>query len=204
MRVKRLTTWLVLGLAVALAYALRGGGRGRGRRRRAPRRWIVPSPAPRTTPAQVDGGALGRPDVEGELFVEALSDGALDPAGDLDVGLTEPGLGDGEAYGVPDVDPGEPSRAERYGSRRAGLGGGDLYGVHVVPAVDRDLPDSDRSFDDGETWLEHLETTSAELGAEPEHVLDMSDDSDPRGGHHKSATSDTPVADHGSGGPRGL
>ena len=70
--------------------------------------------------------------------------------------------------------------------------------------MDTALPDDDQTHDVGENWLEHLEHTAAELGPEPERVLDMSDESDHAPLHHKSATSDTPVADHGSGGPRGL
>jgi len=81
--------------------------------------------------------------------------------------------------------------------------GGDLYGVHVPRAVDRKLPDDDRAFDDGENWLEALEASAAENGAEPERELDIIDESD-EDGHRSSDLRDIPVADRGSAGPRGL
>jgi hypothetical protein len=79
---------------------------------------------------------------------------------------------------------------------------GDLYGVHTIPAVDRTHLDNDASFDEGQNWLEALETDSVEFGAEPERPLDMSDDLGAPG--HKGDTKDTPVADRGAGGPGGL
>jgi len=180
MRVKRLTTMFVLGLAVALAYATR-------RRRGAPPRRAVPT-GTGVTPAEIDPTTLGRPDETAELFVEAISEWSLDA----------------DAFASDDVSPGENARPDVYDDPRAARGSGDLYGVHVPPAVEHHLPDDDHAQAEGENWLEHLEARSAELGPEPEHVLDMSDDSDSHAGHHKTATSDTPVADHGSGGPRGL
>jgi len=81
--------------------------------------------------------------------------------------------------------------------------GGDLYGVHVPPAVDRRLPDDDQAYDDGENWLEALEASAAENGAEPERELDIVDDAD-ENGHRSSDLRDIPVADRGSAGPRGL
>jgi hypothetical protein len=175
MRVKRLTTWLVLGIAVALADAAR-------RRRGGLHRRAVPAGV-RGTPAEIDPTLLGRSDEAGEMFVEAIAGWDAEPTADL--GLDEP--------------PG----ADAYGDRGR-RGAGDLYGVHVTPAIDRDLPDDDRAQAEGESWLEHLNATAAEVGPEPEHVLDMLDDSDPHAGHHKRAKDDVPVADHGSGGPRGL
>ena len=196
MRVKRLTTWLVLG--IALAYAARRRGRA-GQRRAVPQAPRVP-----TTPAQIDGTTLCRPDLEGEMFIEAIAEWDLVPDPDLDVAVADP------MAGRVDLDPdtisddlGEPARAGAYGERRA-HGSGDLYGVHVMPGIDTALPDDDQTHDVGESWLEHLEHTAVELGPEPERVLDMADESDHAPRRHKSATSDTPVADHGSGGPRGL
>jgi hypothetical protein len=195
MRVKRLTTWLVLG--IALAYAARRRGRA-GQRRAVPAIPRVP-----TTPAQIDGSTLGRPDMEGEMFVESIA--AWDPDPDLDVGVADPIAGrvDLDPDTISDDSLGEPARPGAYGERRA-HGSGDLYGVHVAPGMDADLPDDDQTHDMGENWLEHLGHTAAELGPEPERVLDMADESDHAPRRHKSATSDTPVADHGSGGPRGL
>jgi len=82
--------------------------------------------------------------------------------------------------------------------------GGDLYGVHVPRAVDRKLPDDDEAFDGGENWLEALEASAAENGAEPEQELEIIDDSDDHDGHHPTDMRDIPVADRGSAGPRGL
>jgi hypothetical protein len=79
---------------------------------------------------------------------------------------------------------------------------GELYGVHTPRAVDRDLRDDDASFDDGQNWLESLETSSVEYGAEPETELDVVDDMD--AAPHPTDTRDTPVADRGSGGPGGV
>lgn len=79
---------------------------------------------------------------------------------------------------------------------------GELYGVHVIPATDTDIPDNDKSYDVGENWIESLETTSAENGPEAEHELDIIDTQDAP--PHPSDTRDTPVADFGSAGPRGV
>ena len=135
MRVKRLTTWLVLGVAVALAYAVR-------RRRGAPHRRAVPA-----TPS-------ARPVGPWDVFVEAF---AQEDAG------------------------AEPLSQD--------------ISVHA---------DDDEAQAEGESWLEHLQASAVELGPEPEHVLDMMDDADPHAGPHETETRDTPVADHGAAGPRGL
>jgi hypothetical protein len=82
---------------------------------------------------------------------------------------------------------------------------GDLYGGHTPPALDPDLPDDDLAAAEGQTWIEALETSAIENGAEPERELDaIVDDEDVWRPPHASRTRDTPVADHGSGGRRGL
>src|SRR6185295_17359374 len=82
---------------------------------------------------------------------------------------------------------------------------GDLYGAHTPRAVDRDHPDDDRAFDNGENWVEALAVSAVENGAEPERELDqIVDDDDLLDPPHRSDTRDTPVADHGAGGRRGL
>jgi len=82
---------------------------------------------------------------------------------------------------------------------------GDLYGAHTPPAQDREHPDDDRAFDQGENWLEALEASAAENGPEPERELDdIVDDEDVLQPPHASDTRDRPVADHGSGGRAGL
>lgn len=176
MRVKRLTTWLVLGIAVALAYAAR-------RRHGARSRRAVPAGAADTSAAECDPDLTVRFGEEDEELFEAISEWD-----DLEVSLGA------------EADPG----LAHYGDDRALLGSGELYGVHVPSAVDRDLPDDDRAQAEGENWLEELEASAGEMGPEPEHELDVIDDSDPHAGHHKTMTGDTPVADHGAAGPRGL
>jgi hypothetical protein len=82
---------------------------------------------------------------------------------------------------------------------------GELYGVHTPPALDRDHPDDDRAFDEGQNWVEALETSAIEYGPEPERTLDdIVDDEDMLSPPHSSDVRDRPVADHGSGGRRGL
>ena len=82
---------------------------------------------------------------------------------------------------------------------------GDLYGVHTPPAVDRDHPDDDRAFQEGQNWVEALETSAVEYGPDPERELDaIIDDEDVLDPPHATATRDRPVADSGSGGRRGL
>jgi hypothetical protein len=82
---------------------------------------------------------------------------------------------------------------------------GDLYGAHTLTAQDREHPDDDRAFDQGENWLEALEASAAENGPEPERGLDeIVDDEDVLQPPHPSDTRDRPVADHGSGGRPGL
>jgi hypothetical protein len=82
---------------------------------------------------------------------------------------------------------------------------GDLYGVHTPVANDRVHPDDDRAFVDGQNWLEALETSAIENGAESERPLDdIVDDEDILRAPHHTSRRDTPVADLGSGGRRGL
>jgi hypothetical protein len=82
---------------------------------------------------------------------------------------------------------------------------GDLYGAHTLTAVDRDHPDDDRAFEQGQNWVEALETSAVENGLEPERELDaIVDDEDILDPPHASAKRDRPVADNGSGGRRGL
>ncbi len=79
---------------------------------------------------------------------------------------------------------------------------GELYGAHVTPALDPEHLDGDASFNEGQNWLEALETDAAEGGPALERELDMSDEQDRP--PHASDTRDTPVADRGAGGPGGL
>ena len=79
---------------------------------------------------------------------------------------------------------------------------GELYGVHTPHAANTDLMDDRTAFDEGQNWIEALETSAAEYGAEPEEELDVVDDMDTA--PHPSDMRDTPVADRGSGGPAGV
>jgi hypothetical protein len=105
-----------------------------------------------------------------------------------------------------EVDPDDMTADERT----AELGDvGELYGVHLPPAQDPERgtgPDLGQyaGSELGETWLETLETDTAEGGPTPEREVDPNDDSDELGGHHSTESGDRPVADKGSGGPGGL
>lgn len=79
---------------------------------------------------------------------------------------------------------------------------GELYGVYTPPAVDNTIPEDRVAFDEGQNWIEALETSAIEYGAEPEHELDVVDEADRP--PHPSDKRDTPVADRGSGGPGGV
>ncbi len=86
--------------------------------------------------------------------------------------------------------------------RNARNGSGELYGIHTPTAVDRDLPDGDASYNQGENWLEALEASAAEHGLEPEQELDIVDDNELA--THSTDTRDRPIADLGAAGPRGM
>ena len=79
---------------------------------------------------------------------------------------------------------------------------GELYGVHTPQAVDRDLPDDRTAMDEGQNWLEALQESAVEFGADPEQELDPVDEQDRP--PHPSDRRDLPVADRGSGGPSGV
>lgn len=82
---------------------------------------------------------------------------------------------------------------------------GDLYGAHTPTAVDREHPDDDRAFDDGQNWIEALETSAVENGPTPEEDLsEIVDDEDVLEPPHASDNRDIPVADRGSAGRGGL
>jgi hypothetical protein len=134
------------------------------------------------------------------LDVDALSQGDVEAAQDLaglEAELDErPGIaGDDE---VIELD----RRVQRDVRERDA---GELYGAHTPAAVDRKHPDDDRAFAEGQNWIEALETSAIENGAEPERTLDdIVDDQDVLRPPHASDTRDRPIADFGSGGRRGL
>jgi hypothetical protein len=148
-------------------------------------------------------------DLSGRPAVSADVDPADAVPADVDLDQIASSIDEVGGMHVEDLDsidevPEEADLAEPPAARRVRLGSGDLYDVHVVNAVDRELPDDERAQNDGENWLEWLEASAAESGPEPERTLDPVDDSDLHAGHHKTDRNDTPVADRGSAGPRGL
>jgi hypothetical protein len=142
--------------------------------------------APQASPRRADAEAAeDLAGLEVELETEAASAAETDD---------EAAERDSEIIpGVPVVEPG------RRGDDA------ELYGAHTPAAADRDHPDDDQAFNDGQNWLEALATSAVESGPEPERDLtDIVDDEDVLAPPHASAARDTPVADHGSGGRRGL
>jgi len=84
----------------------------------------------------------------------------------------------------------------------------DVEAAQDLARVDAEIdqfPDDDRAFDEGQNWVEALETSAVENGPEPELPLDeLVDDEDVYRPPHASDARDLPVADRGSGGVRGL
>lgn len=97
----------------------------------------------------------------------------------------------------------EPSDAA-FDSIDAALVGniGELYGVHTAPAVDLTLTDDRLAMNDGQNWVEALQETVIEYGADSEHEIDpISEIDNPQ---PAGDLGDRPVADRGSGGPGGV
>ncbi len=79
----------------------------------------------------------------------------------------------------------------------------ELYELNEMPGI---LPLEAQSLDDraqahGENWVEALQEQVIEYGTDPEAVLVFIDESE---SGPVSDTLDLPVADRGSGGPRGM
>jgi hypothetical protein len=135
------------------------------------------------------------------LDVDALSTEDIAAAQDLATLEAEPSQTEPEDQPIPLGTADEVIELEPSMRRDAG----DLYGAHTPRAVDRDHPDDDRAYDEGQNWIEALEASAVENGPEPERELDdIVDDEDVLDPPHASATRDRPIADHGSGGRRGL
>ena len=97
--------------------------------------------------------------------------------------------------------PMSPTSSEH--ARARGLrGSGELYGLHFPPAFDHDLPDDAAANAKGESWIEALGASATEHGAAVERQIDIVDEQDLDS--PPTDTRDIPVADRGSGGPRGL
>jgi len=188
MRIRTLAKWLVLGGSVAAV--VRATARRARRARRARDNDLGPDPRDPVQNLQQASELYGAPldvDVQSHADAEAAQDLAM-----LESELDEQSL---------ELD--TPSQTDADAIANAAHDVGELYGVHVPPAVDTTLPDDDRSYSEGANWLEALETSAVENGAEPEREIDIVDDADLED-HHPTDTRDIPVADRGSAGPRGL
>lgn len=185
MRLRHVITPLAVGLAARAIV----------RRRRARRAAARDSFA--NDPRDPVQGLDEASELQGEpLDVDAMSRADVEAADDLaglETELDETAELDGE---VVDALLDEPTRPRDAG---------DLYGAHTPAAVDREHPDDDRAFSQGQNWIEALETDAVEGGPEPERELDdIVDDEDVLDPPHPSDTHDRPIADHGAGGRRGL
>ena len=144
--------------------------------------------------ASLDVDALSSEDIEAAKDLAVLERELDDVALATDVGLIDF-----------DADLADADLGERVDLDLIATDAGDLYGGHTPIAVDRDHPDDDHAQADGSSWLEALETSAIENGAEPERPLDdIVDDEELLRGPHPSIRRDTPVADYGAGGRRGL
>jgi len=141
------------------------------------------------------------------LEVDALSIGDAEAAQDLaglESELDQVASDDADAIELVDVDVAASARDA-----------GDLYGAYVPAAIEPiqsfHPDDSGEAADgqswDGQNWIEALETRVIEDAAAPERALafdDPGDDDDLFRPLHRADRRDTPVADHGSGGRRGV
>lgn len=202
MRLLALMASLVLGTAGAWTIRHR-------RRRRAAARWRASADARHASILDVLPGAMTADptdplqsfDEAAELRGDPLDFDArssVDAEAEQDLAALESEL-DEAAF---DPDPRAPAAFDEIETPRPRQDAGDLYGAHTPPAVDRTHPEDDRAFEEGETWLEALQTDSVEYGAEAEHEIDVTDTADDA--PHPSDTRDVPVADKGSGGMRGV
>lgn len=186
MRLPTVLKLLALGLA-ARAIVRYWRGRKRPQAGGAPRDWFARDPQ---DPVQAFDGVSELQVVPLEVDVQPIGD--MELAG-LESDLTGLAPRDEITVELLDVDVVPQVRDA-----------GDLYGVHTPVAVERSIPDNDKAFDDGQNWFEALETSAIENGAEREIELEIVDDEDVLRPPHRSDTRDTPVADHGSAGRRGL
>ncbi len=194
----KLATWLLVGGAAAYTYSRR---RSPSRQRtvdaptRPAARRVAPDPTPIPDPMQFEDLQADPGDV-----VQGFTDAA-----ELQV---EP-LG-AEAYSADDIAAGDDlaALASEFDGDAVDLAeishdAGELYGLHTPRAMDTALPDDDRAMESGQNWLEALETSAVENGAMPEQPLSLLDEQDEER-HVATASSDRPIADLGSAGPRGM
>jgi len=195
MRLKKVSKWLLLGGGVAALVLGQRRSRARGGRRDNRARDLSedePGPDPRD-PVQGFQEAL-------DLGVDLLSVDAFsvaDAEAAQDLAMLETDL-DERAL---ELD--TPSQTELDAIDAATPHDtGELYGVHTQRAVDRLIPEDRVAMDEGETWMEALQASAVEYGAEPEQDIDVVDEVDEP--PHPTDTRDIPVADRGSAGPGGV
>jgi hypothetical protein len=197
MRLITMTKLLMLGGAAALVL-------GKRRTRPVP---VAAGPAAEAEPAVIPDSLENDPadpvqqfeDVQvvhlEELDVDALSNEDAEAAQDL--------IGVGEAIDEASLGAGEEELPPELAAiPHAKTGSGDLYGVHLPSAVDRNIPEDDVAFNEGENWLEALGASATENGPVPEQDLDIVDEDDID--EPSTDTRDRPIADLGSAGPRGM
>ncbi len=200
MRLLTLTKWLVLGgSAAALLNRSRSNRSVTAQDSTAPK-----STEPDLMPASMDidpGDPVQGFDEASELGVDPLDVDAMssaDAEAAQDLALLETEL-DERAM---ELDTPAETQYEAIEESLATKDDGDLYGVHTPAAFDRDLPDGDTSFNEGENWVEALSASATEFGPGAEQDVDVTDDGDEP--PHRTDTRDIPVADRGSAGIRGM
>jgi len=144
-------------------------------------------------------------DEAGDFHIEPL-DVEAQPMAEADDGIDQ-AQAESRAGEPEDIE--KPSETESEAIEAGEPDTGELYGVHVATAGDRELAASEdrdafADSDLGENWLESLETHAAEGGPAPERDVVIIDDSDPHSGPPSTDFRDRPKADRGSGGPGGL
>lgn len=140
--------------------------------------------------------AMSEADVEADVEiaqVEVFAEESAEQEAAME-GIVE-GIGEGLAGEPPTLDTIEAGAHDT----------GELYGVHTPRAEDNTHPDNDAAFEEGQNWLEALETDAIEKGPAAEADLtDVVDDDEVYAPPHPSDVKDTPVADRGSGGRGGM
>jgi len=189
MRLFTLPKLLLLGGALALVLGKRRRDRATGE----------PTAIPNSMDNDPNDPVQGIDEVPA-IHVEDL---AVDARSAVDVEIAEDLAALDAEYDANATELDTPSQTDLDAITNAFVGDdGELYGVHTPRAVDREISDGDGSNETGESWLEALQASAAENGAEPERDIDVADDVlEPP---HPSDTRDIPVADRGSGGPRGV
>jgi hypothetical protein len=174
----------------------------------------APARVPLTSVVDVDPGDLSQQlDETGEFHIEPLEVEAMPGAEaradeELAIELAEEEddtAREDEAFGLTDATDPTVDDLDAQVTKDTG----ELYGVHTPPAVETDLAFGDTADEGeapalGESWTEELLAKSSEMGAAPEHDIDVIDETDDARPHHSTESGDPPVADKGSGGIGGM